>query len=241
MNFRAFGRLLFSGFGLPWRTLKDSRFLAIFEQEPLVEAFLNKNPFEESQFLPRESFAHRSLSIGKRSNLKPQPKNSFFRPTNATKPSSTRSPRTVILLAFLMVGALGFAAVNLSTPAQAFTASFTTGNSATTWTVPSGVTSITITILGAAGGTGGCDGRACGGNAGGFVGQVSGTLSVSAGSNLTINVGSGGSNGSTGTANGGGNGGLNPLSGFDGGRGGNAGSYGSSGGGGLSLAPGISG
>jgi hypothetical protein len=85
----------------------------------------------------------------------------------------------------------------------------------------------------AAGGEGGCDGKACGGNAGAFVGEVSGTLSVSSGSVLTINVGSGGSTGASRVSGtGGGDGGLNPLEGFNGGRGGHAGSTGSSGAGG---------
>ena len=92
------------------------------------------------------------------------------------------------------------------------------------WTVPSGVTSISVTVIGARGGSGGYDAGSAGGSSG-LVGSVSGSVAVTAGQSLSINVGGVGSNGANtvGNGTGGGAGGSNPLSGYDGGAGSNAG------------------
>jgi hypothetical protein len=94
-----------------------------------------------------------------------------------------------------------------------------------TFTVPSGVTSINLTLYGASGGTGGQ------GNNGGTGGQTTGTLAVTPGQVLTIYAGGAGSNGTA--AGVGGGAGYN-----GGGAGGNAysSSYpGGAGGGGASM------
>lgn len=78
-----------------------------------------------------------------------------------------------------------------------------------TFTVPSGVTSITVKMWGAGGGGGG-GGNGAAGAAGGGAGYTTATLSVTAGENLVINVGGGGNGGvysSAGSGAGGGGGG----------------------------------
>ena len=98
------------------------------------------------------------------------------------------------------------------------------------WTVPPNVSSISITLTGAAGGTGGNDATTSGA-AGGSGGRVTGSLAVTAGETLTFYVGGAGGNGSGSTTGGGGALG-NAGGGYAGGRGGNAGSVGTSGAGG---------
>lgn len=124
-----------------------------------------------------------------------------------------------------------FASLGLSSGVWATTTTISYTGSSQSWTVPTNVTSISITLTGAAGGVGGSDGGNSGG-AGGSGGRVTGNLSVTAGENLTFYVGGAGGNGSssvtsTGAGTAGASGGGNP-----GGRGGNAGSSGSSGAGG---------
>jgi len=121
----------------------------------------------------------------------------------------------------------------VSTPmAESVTSTYNYTGGTQTFTVPSAVLSLSLSVRGGAGGVGGTDGYT-GGTAGTFVGVVSGTIAVTPGQVITIYVGSGGSNGSGCVANsGGGAGGLNPLTGYDGGTGGNAGGTGCSGGGG---------
>ena len=99
-----------------------------------------------------------------------------------------------------------------------------------TFTVPTGVTSIQMTVIGGGGGGGGNDRLA--GSPGRTGARVSGTLAVSPGQILTISVGSGGAGGTSdqGSAPGGG-GGTNNL-GYSGGRGSAAGPVPISGGGG---------
>ena len=111
------------------------------------------------------------------------------------------------------------------------------------WTVPSGVTSITVVAIG--GGGGGGNGGGNGGN-GGNGAEVTSVLAVQAGDTVAIYVGGGGSSGAEGgggggltyvgdgssnfiIAGGGGGGGGGPI---EDGAGGNAGSPGSGGGGG---------
>ena len=113
---------------------------------------------------------------------------------------------------------------------QAQTASVTyTGVS--TFTVPAGVTSITIKAKGGAGGFGGNDGFA--GSGPGGLGYVEATYSVNPGDAIGIYPGFKGSNGASAASNsGGGSGGSSTYGSYSGGWGGNAASSGSSGGGG---------
>lgn len=99
------------------------------------------------------------------------------------------------------------------------------------WTVPEGITSISIDLVGAGGGGGGNDSHA--GYVGSAGGSVTGTLSVSAGDVITIGVGQGGRPGVSGRGSAaGGTGGTSFNGTYSGGTGGNAGPGGSSGGGG---------
>jgi len=107
-----------------------------------------------------------------------------------------------------------------------------------TYVVPAGVTSMSISVLGAEGGRGGTDasGRP---DAGGYQGDVEGTISVTPGEVLTVGVGGGGHDSivagtCTGGVDGPGDpklavGGLNPLGGYGGGLGGSTGYQGCSG------------
>ena len=98
-----------------------------------------------------------------------------------------------------------------------------TGTANVAWTVPSGVTSITVDLSGAQGGTGGGASGLL--NPGGLGGRQQATLAVSAGQILYINVGGAGGNETTTTAgtggfNGGGNGGYDNTTYVGGGGGG---------------------
>ena len=107
--------------------------------------------------------------------------------------------------------------------------------SSATWTVPVGVTFITIKVYGGGGGTGGQDcGAGCSNAASGNVGYVLATYNVSSGDVIGIYPGGKGVNGTNNaSATGGGNGGVASYStSYNGGKGGNAGASGSSGGGG---------
>lgn len=102
------------------------------------------------------------------------------------------------------------------------TASFQETGATHGWTVPAGVTSIGVTLYGANGGTGGEPG-----GAGGLGAEVTGSLAVSGGEALTVNVGGvGGGAETNATANGGyggGGSGGNPVGGtVNGGGGGGA-------------------
>jgi hypothetical protein len=91
-------------------------------------------------------------------------------------------------------------------------------NSTSTFTVPAGITQLTLTVQGAEGGRGGNDsaGRP---PTGGYQGVVTGTISVTPGQVLTMAVGSGGADGASGAGsstpanwtNGAAVGGSNPL------------------------------
>lgn len=82
----------------------------------------------------------------------------------------------------------------------------------TSWTVPDGVTSVTVKAWGAGGGGGG-GGTDNSGGAGGGGGFAQGTLSVTAGESLNIHVGGGGSGGTSsgGVGTGGGGGGRSEV------------------------------
>ena len=105
-----------------------------------------------------------------------------------------------------------------------------TGSS--TWTVPVGVTSITIKAKGAAGGTGGLDGGGNSPTSPGGIGYVNAVYSVTPGDVIGIYPGLKGANGGTGTNCCGGAGGASTYGNYGGGWGGNASFNGSSGGGG---------
>jgi MBG domain (YGX type)/Cadherin-like beta sandwich domain len=118
---------------------------------------------------------------------------------------------------------------------QAVTVVFSSSGS---WTVPSGVTSATITCYGAGGGSGGAvansSDNASGGGGGGAT--ATSTLSVSGGQVYTVTVGAGGTAG----ANTGTNGGTGGTTTFTG-TGGTVTAAGGSGGGGVTVASGSSG
>ncbi|WP_165494946.1 PxKF domain-containing protein [Actinomadura roseirufa] len=89
------------------------------------------------------------------------------------------------MAASVMLGAAGLAAV--ATPALADTATFSYTGAAQTFTVPAGVTSITVDASGAQGSAG-----EEGGGAGGLGGQAQATLTVTPGQVLQVNVGGSG-------------------------------------------------
>ena len=129
------------------------------------------------------------------------------------------SPAVVVVAAFLV-------------PAVHATTTSYTGTGSTTFTVPANVTSIQVTLTGAAGGVGGGDGSNQGGS-GGPAGRVTGTLAVTPGDTLTFSRGGSGGNGTSDASNGGGGaGGSNAGGRVASGKGGDAGASGSSGGGG---------
>ena len=148
---------------------------------------------------------------------------------------STRVLAHVSAAMLLVVGVLlpfGAQASAANTVSQTF---IYTG-STQTFTVPDGVSALTVTLTGGQGGRGGGDSQGSP-TPGGYRGVVTGTIDVTPGQQLTLAVGGGGGTGvsSSGSAAGG-SAGLNPLSGYDGAVGGVAGPAGSSGGGGGSGA-----
>ncbi|MDQ1425594.1 MAG: hypothetical protein QOD72_3092, partial [Acidimicrobiaceae bacterium] len=105
-----------------------------------------------------------------------------------------------------------------------------------TFTVPDGVTSMTVTLKGGQGGLGGRDSQGAP-IPGGYQGVVTGVVTVTPGDVITIAVGGGGGEGWSSAGNApGGYAGRNPISAYDGAVGGRAGYDGSSGGGGGSGA-----
>lgn len=81
-----------------------------------------------------------------------------------------------------------------------------TAQGASTFTVPAGVTSLSVKVWGGGGG-GGAGGSAAAGGTGGGGGYVSGNVTVTPGETLTVYVGGGGATGTRNTAGGGGGGG----------------------------------
>ncbi len=138
---------------------------------------------------------------------------------------------SVLVLVAVIVGPTKAVASGPSTVTNTF--SYT--GSTTTFTVPAGITSLNLTVVGAEGGLGGRDSAGFP-PPGGYQGVVSGTIAVTPGQVLTIGVGSGGANGANGAGSnspasyyvGEAGGGSNPL-GYNGGDGGVAGPQGSSG------------
>lgn len=117
-----------------------------------------------------------------------------------------------------------------STVTQTFTYTGTMQN----FTVPSGITALTVTVRGGQGGNGGGDATPAPAP-GTYFGEVTGTIAVSPGDVLQVAVGSGGATGrsSTNSSAPTAPGGNNPLSGYDGGNGGQPGTNGASGQGGA--------
>ncbi len=162
--------------------------------------------------------------------------------------SRKRLRRTVAWLAAVVVGmssGLALPATGLLSSAGATTPSTVTqtfgfdSDTLQNFTVPAGVTSLTLTALGGQGSWGGADssGRP---PAGGYQGEVTGTMSVTPGEYLTIAVGSGGDesidpactagqDASSPTDANDAVGGLSPLTQYDGGMGGAPGYNGCSG------------
>jgi hypothetical protein len=117
--------------------------------------------------------------------------------------------------------------------ALAQTVNFAYTGAAQSFTVPAGVTSVTLVATGAGGGGGGLDSNGNGGN-GGAGATVSGTYAVTPGTVLYVYVGGGGGLGGSGvTCTGGGAGGTNSQTGGTGGAAGCSGSSGAGGGGGA--------
>jgi hypothetical protein len=130
-------------------------------------------------------------------------------------------------------------AVSTSTSGTTITKTYSDVTATETLTIPDNVTSITITVKGAEGGRGGNDsaGRP---PVGGYVGQVTGTFTVTPGQVITVGVGKGGADSSAApSCSAGVNafsgdardaiGGTNPLGGYAGGNGGSPGWEGCSG------------
>jgi hypothetical protein len=140
-----------------------------------------------------------------------------------------------LVLLGLTVGGVAMQVARVAASAVVTTTYSYTG-STETFTVPAGVTSMTVTIKGGQGGIGGGDSQGSP-TPGGYQGVVTGVIAVSPGDEVTVAVGGGGGTGtsSQGSAPGG-FGGANPLPGYDGASGGVAGPAGSSGGGGGSGA-----
>jgi hypothetical protein len=148
-------------------------------------------------------------------------------------PEGSRRRTVGIALAVgLLAAALGVVVPSAPTGAETITQSFSYSASAQTWTVPSGVSSLTVTLTGGQGGLGGGDSQGSP-TPGGYRGVVTGTIPVTPGQVISIGVGGGGGTGvsSRGSAAGGAAG-QNPFDGYDGSAGGIAGPAGSSGGGG---------
>jgi predicted RNA-binding protein with TRAM domain len=143
--------------------------------------------------------------------------------------------RFQIIVGITAVAVIGgvIAAIPQSAVAAPSTQTMTFGytGSTTTFTVPAGITSLSLTETGAEGGQGGADANGPS-PTGGYQGVVTGTMSVTPGQTLTVAVGSGGA---TGASRLGGNsasaavGGTNPVASYAGGDGGVDGTSGSSG------------
>ncbi|MDQ1537861.1 MAG: hypothetical protein QOE58_2254, partial [Actinomycetota bacterium] len=155
-----------------------------------------------------------------------------------------RPRRTVPGIVAVLLATGTFGAGQIVVPQAAFAVGPTTVDqtfgytgSTSTFTVPSGVTQLSVTMTGGKGGRGGTD-SAGPSEAGGYQGLVAGTMAVTPGQILTVAVGSGGATGAGSTHGqnsptnyeaGAAAGGSNPVSGYGGGNGGVAGFDGGSG------------
>lgn len=101
-----------------------------------------------------------------------------------------------------VAGGYLYSAGGISQNGQVYTA-----QGASTFTVPSGVSSISVKLWGAGGG-GGAGGSAAAGGSGGGGGSATGTITVTPGETLNVYVGGGGAAGTRNTSGGGGGGGA---------------------------------
>ena len=151
----------------------------------------------------------------------------------------TGAARTRITAGLVLLGFAASGVVVQPAPVAAstlVTTTYTYSGAIDTFTVPPGVSSITVTLKGGQGGRGGHDSHGAP-IPGGYQGVVTGVIEVTPGEMITVAVGSGGGTGnSSQTSAPGGYAGLNPRSEYSGARGGTAGPEGSSGGGGGSGA-----
>ena len=146
---------------------------------------------------------------------------------------------SLLLTSFTLVSAESAGAVSTTTSGTTVTKTYSDPSQLETLTIPSNVSSIEITIVGGEGARGGRDSAGLP-PAGNYKGNVTGTISVTPGSVLTLAVGGGASNsplynscsagyrGDTGDSNASVSG-KNPLTGYDGGDGGSPGQDGCSG------------
>jgi hypothetical protein len=121
-----------------------------------------------------------------------------------------RAPKRVVLPALVALLAALAAVLAFPPRAGAITVTFSFTGAAQTFTVPAGVTSITIDALGAQGGSGGSFSPGVGG-AGGLGGEAQATISVLPGTNLQVNVGGQGGGIGAGAAQAGGGGGASDV------------------------------
>ncbi|MFC5500769.1 fibronectin type III domain-containing protein [Lysinimonas soli] len=153
--------------------------------------------------------------------------------------STTAARRRGVIAVVATLSAIGALLVALPQAAAAgpttVTQTFSYTGSTSTFTVPSGISALTLTIVGAEGGNGGADATPAP-PPGGYRGVVTGTIAVTPGQQLTVAVGSHGATGPSQRNSGNASrpvGGSNPLSAYQGGLGGAAGANGSSGFGGA--------
>ncbi len=150
------------------------------------------------------------------------------RSTRRLHPRLTRAQAVLTALLVLAATLVPFAG---TAEAETLTRTFAYTAGTQTFTVPEGVTSITVSMAGGKGGRGGYDSQGEP-TPGGYRGVITGSIDVTPGQELTIGVGKGGTSGSTGGGVPGGIGGLNPFDGYDGSIGGRSGPLGGSGSGG---------
>lgn len=116
--------------------------------------------------------------------------------------STTQLPQANWAGATAIAGGYMYSAGGVSQNYQTFST-----QGAGTFTVPSGITSITVKLWGGGGG-GGAGGSAAAGGAGGGAAEATGTISVFSGETLNVYVGGGGAAGTRNTSGGGGGGGA---------------------------------
>jgi hypothetical protein len=151
--------------------------------------------------------------------------------------SAAALKRPTILVAVAIVAIAGVVPAWADPGPSIVTQTYGYTGETTTFTVPDGITQLTLTLAGGEGGRGGTDSSGPSPE-GGYQGVVTGTISVTPGQVLTIAVGQGGATGDGSTAGsnnpdfytwGAAAGGQNPLGSYRGGNGGVAGFQGSSG------------
>lgn len=129
---------------------------------------------------------NKKLPVGKQTKKQKQKKHRInihpFSPKIMKKITPTFK-KTFLTLGLLLMSLIGFAQ-------SPFTDN--TNNGTETFTVPTGVTSVTVQIWGGGGGGGGSTTSGSGGSGGGGGGYTTKTFSVTAGQNITYTIGTGG-------------------------------------------------